>query len=356
MLKVIPLREEHLEDAAILVSHRYRRLCEQEAHLTNRYTEVTRLLPLLKEIFSASGVGMAAMRGSQLVGFLTGWQMPSFRGKKSTYSPEWANGAALEDSPRIYEELYSHLAADWVADGYIAHYISLFSNDIAALKSWHWMGFGMVAIDAIRGLDSIPGCDVNVQIRRAEIQDLEVVIELQKALWLYSKGSPIFLLSENRERSYYEEWLGNPRKVVWLAYWNGEPVSFMRLGPANDDVSTIIVDEKTTSIYGAFTKEEVRKAGIATALLDRALEWARDSGYERCAVDFEPMNLLGSRFWLKYFKPVCSSVFRHIDDRVTQGADSSTGRLSIGTGHSSNSANTHPVSPSLVWTWSQSPA
>ena len=92
----------------------------------------------------------------------------------------------------------------------------------------------------------------------------------------------------------------------------------MRLGSADDDVCTIIYDEKTTSIYAAFTQEKIRGAGIATALLNHALQWARASGYERCAVSFEPMNLLGTRFWLKYFKPVCFSVVRHIDDRLTQ--------------------------------------
>jgi predicted GNAT family acetyltransferase len=92
----------------------------------------------------------------------------------------------------------------------------------------------------------------------------------------------------------------------------------MRLGPADEDVCTIIYDEKTTSIYAAFTKEKVRSEGIATALLDHALKSARESGYERCAVPFEPMNLLGTRFWLKYFKPVCYSLLRIVDDRVTQ--------------------------------------
>jgi predicted GNAT family acetyltransferase len=92
----------------------------------------------------------------------------------------------------------------------------------------------------------------------------------------------------------------------------------MRLEPGDDDVCTIIQDEKTTSIYAAFTKEKVRGEGIATALLDRALKSARASGYERCAVPFEPMNLLGTRFWLKHFKPVCFSDLRHIYDRLTQ--------------------------------------
>jgi len=317
MLKVISLREEHLEDAALLVSHRYRRLCEQEPHLPDRYADVDHLFPLLQNILSASGVGVVAFRGDQLVGFLTGWQMPSFRGKRSTYSPEWANAADLEDSQLIYEEMYSHLAAHWVADKYVAHYISLFPNDIDALRAWHWMGFGMIAVDGLRGLEAIPGYDVNANIRRAEMQDLGQVMDLHEALWQYMKGSPIFLLTEKRDRNYYEEWLQDPEKLVWLADLNREPVAFMRLGPADDDVCTIIQDEKTTSIYAAFTKEKIRREGIAAALLDHALEAARALGYERCAVSFEPMNLIGSRFWLKYFKPVCFSVVRYIDERVT---------------------------------------
>jgi ribosomal protein S18 acetylase RimI-like enzyme len=318
MLKITPFKEDHLEDAAALVSRRYQLLCVQEPLLPHRYTQVSNLLPLLQNILRADRPGVAAIRDGKLVGFLTGWQMPSFRGKRSTYSPEWANAADLDDSKRIYEEMYSHLAAIWVEDRYIAHYISLFPNDVNALRAWHWMGFGMISVDAICGLDPIQGYDVNVSIRRAELQDLEQVMELHEALRKYMKGAPIFLLTEKRERSYYEEWLRDPSKVVWLAYSKEEPVAFMRLGPADDDVCTIIYDEKTTSIYAAFTNEKVRGEGIATALLDHALKSARASGYERCAVSFEPMNLIGTRFWFKYFKPVCFSVFRHIDDRLTQ--------------------------------------
>jgi len=318
MIKVTELKEDHLEDAAKLVSHRYRRLCEQEPHLPHSYTDVTNLLPLLQKILNASGIGVAAIRGDRLVGFLTGWQMPSFRGKRSIYSPEWANAADLEDSKYIYEEMYSHLAAVWIADQYIAHYISLFPNDMDALRAWHWMGFGMISIDAICGLDTLQGYDTNVHIRRAELRNIGPVMELHEELWQYMKGSPIFLLTEKRGQSYYEEWLRNSDEVVWLAYWNEEPVAFMRLGPADDDVCTIIVDKKTTSIYAAFTMEKVRNEGIATALLDHALKSARASGYERCAVSFEPMNLIGTRFWLKHFKAVCYSIFRHIDERVIQ--------------------------------------
>jgi len=318
MLEVTLLKEEHLEDAAELVSCRYGTLREQEPLLPVRYEEVNTLLPLLRNIFDASGIGVAAFRENRLVGFLTGWQMQSFRGEKSTYSPEWANAAEMEDSPRIYEEMYSQLADVWIADQYTAHYISLFPDDVRALRTWHWLGFGMIAVDAMRSLDPIQNFDVDAEIRRAEPQDLESVMKLHEALRLYSLGSPIFLPTEKRDRNYYKECLQNPNKVIWLAYRDEEPVAFLSLGPADDDVSTIIVDEKTTSIYEAFTKENVRGGGVGTALLDHALKSAQESGYERCAVSFEPMNPLGKRFWLKYFQPVCFSVVRHMDQRLVQ--------------------------------------
>ncbi len=312
-MNIVPLEEQHLEDAAILVSNRYRRLLTQVPQLPHCYADVTMLLPLLHNILNTSGIGVALIRRNRLAGFLTAWQMPSFRGQKSTYSPEWANAADLEDSAHIYEEMYSHLAATWVADQYVAHYISLFPNDVDALGALHWLGFGMAAVDALRSVDSITGTDVAVHIRRAELQDIQPVMELHEALWQYEKGPPIFLLTPKRDRSYFEEWLQDPNKVVWLAYQNDGPVALMRLGPADDDVCQIIVDDKTTSIYAAFAKEKFRRNGIATALLDHALKLAQASGYQRCAVSFEPMNLLGTRFWLKYFKPVCFSVVRYIN-------------------------------------------
>ena len=79
MFKVTSLKEEHLEDGALLVSNRYKRLRAQEPHLPHRYAKVNNLLPLLQDILRASGTGVAAICGDRLVGFLTGWQMPSFR-------------------------------------------------------------------------------------------------------------------------------------------------------------------------------------------------------------------------------------------------------------------------------------
>ena len=150
MLNIIPFLEEHIEDAARLVCDRYQRLRQQVPDLPQQYSNVSNLIPLLQDILKPDIPGVAAIRGNRMVGFLTAWLMPNFRGKRSIYSPEWANATILDDSARIYEALYSRISGDWLAEGYSAHYLSVLPNDIQALRQWHWLGFGMFAVDALR--------------------------------------------------------------------------------------------------------------------------------------------------------------------------------------------------------------
>ncbi|OGO67782.1 MAG: hypothetical protein A2Z37_02275 [Chloroflexi bacterium RBG_19FT_COMBO_62_14] len=53
--------------------------------------------------------------------------------------------------------------------------------------------------------------------------------------------------------------------------------------------------------------------GVATCLLNRALGWAKDQGYDRCAVDFEPMNPQARRFWTRHFDCVAYTLVRRLD-------------------------------------------
>ena len=312
-LKVVRLEEKHLEDAALLMSSRYQALRQQVPPLPPRYAEMDTLLGLLGDIIDA-GPGVAAVRDGRLVGFLSSWLIPSFRGRRSAFSPEWGNGAELADSRRIYEALYAHVSASWVADGYATHLISLLANDRDGIDAWNWLGFGMAAADAIRDLRPAPGPDSDVDVRRAALQDLEQVLALAAALHHHMVSPPVFLPKEEKDdRAHYQQELQDPARAFWLACDGTEAVAYLELGPASRDASTIIVDEKTASITGAFTRKQARGRGIGTALLNRALEWARAQGYERCAADFEPMNTLAARFWLRYFQPICYTLVRHID-------------------------------------------
>jgi GNAT superfamily N-acetyltransferase len=213
--------------------------------------------------------------------------------------------------------MYAYLSARWVANGCFAHLISMLAHDREGIDSWQWLGFGLIAADAVRDLEPAEGPFANVDIRRGSTEDVEQSMALEEALQRHLAAAPTFLAyTQKHDRGFHEQWLADPANVLWLACHGTEVVACMGLGPANPDACAIIRDEKTTSITRAFTKETVRGRGIAAALLNRSMDWALSEGYERCAVDFEPMNTLAARFWMRHFEPVCLALVRHVDERI----------------------------------------
>jgi GNAT superfamily N-acetyltransferase len=312
-IEVGPLRSEHLEDAAAMVNERYRALRREVASLPAQYEERSTILPLLSDLAQRSP-GVVALDGGLLVGFLLGLVLPDFRGKRAAYSPEWANATLANDSWEIYRQMYAHLSARWVADGCLTHLVTLLAHDGEGTSAWQWMEFGLAAVDAIRDLTPMPKVASYVTIRRAQLNDIDQVMRLTDALWAHLSSPPICIPpSEESTRHYQEEWLANPDNVLWLAGYGAEDVACMGLGPPDPTACYIIRDEKTTSIHTAFTRESMRERGLGTALLSHSLDWARTTGYERCAVYFEPHNIACARFWLRHFQPICFWLIRHID-------------------------------------------
>ena len=310
------MRNEHLEDAAALVTVGYRALRERAPSLPSRYEDVSSILTPLRDL-AGQAPGVVAMRDGRLVGFLLGMVISEFRGKRAIYSPEWANAADAEDSREIYREMYACLSARWVAEGCFTHLVTLLAHDRQVIDAWHWLGFGLAAVDAIRDLTPVQGVSADVVIRRAGLEDVEQAMTLSHALQRHLFAAPIFLHSvEKQGRTFHEQWLADSANVLWLACRGGEAVACMGLEPSNPDACYVIRDEKTASITSAFTTESERNRGIGTALLSHSLDWARSVGYDRCAVDFEPQNVPAVRFWLRHFQPVCYSLIRHVDERV----------------------------------------
>lgn len=312
---IVPLQADHLPDAAALACWRYAALREAVPIVPPRYKDPQTLLPMLRDL-SAGAPGVAAVHKGQLVGFLTGCLLPAFRGRQAAYSPEWASGAQ-EANPRcIYEAMYTVLATRWVAQGYRTHLVGMMAHERQLLEAWNWLGFGMLAADGIRDLSPLPRTEVAVEVRRAGPQDAAVCEMLEAALRRHLSSSPTYLPTEEDGASC-TTWLADPDHALWLAYQGSKAVAYLRIEQANEDACTLIQDPGTASITGAYTVPRARGLGVGAALLDRALLWAREQGYARCAVDFEPMNVLARRFWLQHFQPVCYTLLRQIDDRVT---------------------------------------
>jgi GNAT superfamily N-acetyltransferase len=317
LLEVVTFKEKHLEDAVALVATRYRDLHGRNSLAPARYGDVDLLYPLLKDLTSTNP-GVAALDNGKLVGFLSAWMTPFWRGYATVFSPEWGNAAILDDAYRIYQALYTRMAVFWVAQKHFVHTVTLLANDARGIEGWQWLGFGYFVMDAIRNLKPAPDAAEDVDLRRATVADLAVVTDLDAQLWAHLASSPTFLVNDDAGDLVEElrAWLSDPSKALWLAFHADEPIAFLRMEGGNRGASTIVRDLGTVSITGAFTVERARGDGIATALLNRGLSWARDEGYVRCSVDFEAMNVPAARFWLRHFQPVCVSLYRHVNEQI----------------------------------------
>jgi GNAT superfamily N-acetyltransferase len=316
-LQLAPLQPQHLEDAAALVSQRYRALCAEAPALPENFAKPDVILTKLAELTTVAP-GVVALRGGKLVGFLAAYLLPSFRGRRGVYCPEWANGARLDDASAIHQELYRAIAGDWVRNGYFLHGLTIFANDRQGLDAWHWQGFGTIVADAIRDLAPVRGAGrVKVEISRAGAADLPDLRPLQLGLRRHLASAPIFLpLPEKWDDARYQAWLTQEGATHWLARSDGQPAAWMRTQIGDDGAGELVRDAATVAITGAYTLPAQRSSGVATALLQAVLDQAVANGAARLSVDFETQNIDGARFWLRHFQPVSYSVLRQVDERI----------------------------------------
>jgi GNAT superfamily N-acetyltransferase len=310
-LEIVDWHEEHLAEAAGLVAQRCRDLRQHVSLIPGRYERTEVIVPLLEGLVHRPGA--VAILDGRLTGFLTGFILEEFMGRRSAYSPEWANGACGDESGRIHLEMYRHLSARWLAEGCAQHVVTMLAHDQAGAAAWQWLGFGLIVVDAVRGLEPVDGEAAAVEIRRAGPADLAEVNALGRALEAHMLAAPAFWVEPASDAA---ERLGDPSHAFWLAYQDGQVVAGIGLEPELWDGCDVVRDEGTIVIVSAHTCEHARGRGVATALLNRSLEWAQAENYERCAVDFQTANLEATRFWMRYFEPVCYSMSRCIDERV----------------------------------------
>ena len=252
------------------------------------------------------------MKHGQLEGFLQSHLFPMNTGLSFAYIPEYCH-AVKANSRDVYRAMYARLSQIWASHQCASQAITILAHDQDALEAWFTMGFGMTGVDALRDFSPVQGKTAEINIRRAGVDDLEILLAQDLAIDHYLAAAPIYRPLDEESPELHRQWLKNPLNALWLAEHEGETMAGMGLEPFSTEAATIIRAEKTISITTAFTREERRGQGIAGALLDHALTWAKSAGYQRCAVDFESANIPGSGFWLgQGFDPVCYCLRRRV--------------------------------------------
>jgi GNAT superfamily N-acetyltransferase len=161
-----------------------------------------------------------------------------------------------------------------------------------------------------------------VRVRPAAVDDAARLLPTFAEHTAYYPKSPIWLpkplLSSTSEVA---DELADPKSIVWVAEecLDGSVLGIMKQTVESDNAATIVRDEGTLACTGAYVLPAARGRGVGAMLLAAMVDWGRDNGYTRLALDFEAANIFGAEFWLRHLTPVVYSVFRHVNDHMLDG-------------------------------------
>jgi GNAT superfamily N-acetyltransferase len=313
-MEIVPFREEFLVEATALFVRNYRKQRRAVPVLPDVMENVHHVAGMLNELFQTCP-GVAAIENGQLTGYLGWYIVEHFREADITgaYCPVWAHSASGKTVAAIYRGLYRAASTYWATRGCGVHAISLLANDRSAEKIRFWNGFGMGTVDAIRPILPLNAkLAEHLLVRKAQSQDAEMIAVLNREHWRHYTEPPIFMATQEPDSPQaLREFISTPGNTIWLAEFQDEPAGMMRFEYRTFGATDIVQSETTIAISGAYTRPQYRGKGAAAALLDAALRYYGELGFERCSVDFEAFNPEAANFWMKYFEPVCFSLMRH---------------------------------------------
>lgn len=327
-LEIAPFADEHIDEAARLLADRHAVDRVRDPILPARYERADEARAQVQALLAdAQTAAVVALQSGRVTGYLAApvvLTAPATMGAvfvppRSTRIGIAACATDPEHGRETIRALYAALAPRWLAAGCFYHGVDVYARDRVTLDAWHSLGFGREMTGGVR--DTAPATITPARppdIHEAGAEDIEVVFELVSANLRYHTASPAFSPyfpeTEPAWRTYLEQSLVEPARRTFVAYRDGGPRGIQTFMPARVAMST---PERCAYLQHGFTVEAARGDGVATALLDHALAWLREAGYEHCAVTWMNANLQGARFWQRSgFTPLMYHLVRRVDERI----------------------------------------
>lgn len=329
-IEIVPFHDRHMEDAARLLALRHQRDRLREPALPARFSESASAYRAIEKIWQkphASGV--VALQAERVIGYLIGTpQIDTLRGR-SVWVPLAGHALDLTQDAELYRDLYAALSPQWLKFGCFAHYVLIPATDQAALAAWFALSFGQEQAHGVRetapnDLATLP-VDPAIKIRRAGLDDLEVVLAFADMVKRYIAGPPIYAPFipelEDEMRQTFMEILSDPTAVYWMAHKHKRFLGYQLYAPGEAADDNLLEPERhfTYLNFGA-TLEEARGQGVGQALTAHGLRWAQAQGDTLCGIDWRVANLSASRFWPRQgFRTTAYRLYRGVDERVSWG-------------------------------------
>jgi GNAT superfamily N-acetyltransferase len=234
----------------------------------------------------------------------------------------FAHGHATRpgDEAAAYHALFAEVADRSLKSGIFDHVAHVPAALPEVEEAWADLGFGRSAAVAARDTAALeldpPGWD----IRSGTPDDLASVERLVDEESRFHATSPIFRPYVSRDvarnvREQLREALADEEQALFIARRNGTDAGILSIGPSRG--SPLYVPDDACYIGDTAVLAGYRDGGAGTALLGRALRWARERGFRNVTLHYQPANARSRAFWRGHgFQPVMWHMRRTIDPRI----------------------------------------
>lgn len=313
-LQISRMQEGNIIDARKIWLRQYELYCN-DSNFPSYWKEDTDIQErfLKKKILDKSAI-VAKNKGS-LVGFLSYDSFP-FNGENSVFCPAIGHGAVEEHKESVYLALYKSISQEWVDNNIFNHMWTVFFNDIKLKTVLFDLGYGSYLIDALTEPNISNNQRSLYQIRKAGIEDSEVLFELVKESNQYYASAPLFLKRNDVTLEEVREIVVN--NSVFIAWDQDIAIGFINvnISEVNNFIDLSVKGCGLIDEIGAYIKQEYRSKKIGVELLEYAVSYCKEAKSPYIHVDFETSNLYANRFWKKYFTPMLLSMRRTINKNI----------------------------------------
>jgi len=315
--QIAPFTEDHVGAAVELFACDYRREQEQSALLPSQTIDnADSVRDTIKPLLPNPGV--VVLQDNHVVAFmLSGYWFP-FKGQKAVIVPEYCHASILPDRRELYQIMYMRLAQEWIGSHTHLHIIGHFAHNTILWESLYQLGFGAIIAEALRDLSRVQGAHTTDIVEETDIERLlDISIEDSR----YYRDAPIFLVRETKtdERRAILESSIREGNAYFAFYGSDGADAYLGVGESASGTlkeGFLLGDTRTAEIKDAFVKPHIRGKGIGKSLLQCAVDWSIEHGYERLFVEFETANYFGGNFWRRHFTPYLYFSMRYIDSTI----------------------------------------
>jgi GNAT superfamily N-acetyltransferase len=305
VVRTRPLTNDDVASVTELIARRLR-----DDALANPFVngDVDRDL-LSRALSAATGASWVAERDGAVVGHLQAALLES-----DTYGHgAWVgpDGVSHDDTDTL-ADLYTQAGQAWIDAGAREHYVWVLDSP-ERTESWMALGFARMHQRGVRSLDDRPphAIPAGYTTRLGTIDDLDTAVELGAVIDRAQALGPSFSMElGGDERAELDETLNDPEVRYFLAEAEGRPVGQCITFPLPARRGSF---DATLHLSAVAVREDHRGHGVATALVDAALDRARRHGFRYAETNWRVTNRDAARYWTRYgFRPTYVRLHRTI--------------------------------------------